>query len=96
MLKLGIMGQCNSSYASPVVNVKKPDGSQKFCCDFRKLTSVTVFDADPVWNPSCLQRQSTKQICYKNRSIKRLLADEVKSEFSVVESVCYIRKVAFI
>ena len=51
MLKLEIIEPCNSPYASPVVMVKKPDGSYRFCCDFRKLNSITVFDAEPIGNP---------------------------------------------
>ena len=51
MSKLDIIEPSNSPYASPVVLVKKHDGSYRFCCDFRKLNSVTVFDAEPIGNP---------------------------------------------
>ena len=51
MLKLDIIEPTNSPYASPVVMVRKPDGTYRFCCDFRKLNSVTVFDAEPIGNP---------------------------------------------
>ena len=54
MLKMGIIEPSNSPYASPVVLVKKSDGSYRFCCDFRKLNSVTVFDAEPIGNPEDL------------------------------------------
>ena len=54
MLKMGIIEPSNSPYASPVVLVKKPDGFYRFCCDFRKVNSVTVFDAEPIGNPEDL------------------------------------------
>ena len=51
MIKLDIIEPCNSPYASPVVMVRKTDGTYRFCCDFRKLNSITVFDAEPIGNP---------------------------------------------
>ena len=54
MLEMGIIEPSNSPYASPVVLVKKPDGSYRFCCDFRKVNNVTVFDAEPIGNPEDL------------------------------------------
>ena len=50
MLKLGIIEPVESPYASPVVIVKKPDGSNRVCIDYRKLNSLTVFDSEPVGN----------------------------------------------
>jgi len=47
MLKLRIIEPSTSSYSSPIVVVRKPDGSNRFCVDFRKLNKVTVFDPEP-------------------------------------------------
>jgi hypothetical protein len=34
--------------------VKKSDGSNRFCIDFRKINQVTVFDPEPIPNPQDL------------------------------------------
>ena len=38
----------NSPWASPVVMVRKKDGSLRFCVDFRQLNTATVKDAHPL------------------------------------------------
>ncbi|XP_071964120.1 uncharacterized protein [Antedon mediterranea] len=48
MLNLGVVEPSGAPFASPIVLVKKPDGSNRFCVDFRKLNQVTVFDAEPI------------------------------------------------
>ena len=44
----GIIEPSTASYASPIVVVKKPDGSNRICIDFRKLNKITVFDPEPM------------------------------------------------
>jgi hypothetical protein len=44
----GIIRESSSSYASPIVLVRKKDGRLRMCCDFRSLNAKTIRDAHPL------------------------------------------------
>ena len=48
MLASDVIRPSNSPWASPVVMVRKKDGSLRFCVDFRQLNAATVKDAHPL------------------------------------------------
>ncbi|KAL0197560.1 hypothetical protein M9458_006100, partial [Cirrhinus mrigala] len=48
LLSHDVIEESCSPWASPVVLVKKRDGSYRFCIDFRKLNAVTVKDSYPL------------------------------------------------
>ncbi|KAH9084275.1 hypothetical protein LEN26_020965, partial [Aphanomyces euteiches] len=47
-LDLGLIHPSTSPWASPVLMIRKPDGSIRFCIDYRKLNDVTIKDRYPM------------------------------------------------
>ena len=48
MLEMGVVRPSASPYASPIVMVKKKDGPNRVCVDFRKLNQTTDVDPEPM------------------------------------------------
>ncbi|GFW53135.1 hypothetical protein TNCV_3293821 [Trichonephila clavipes] len=48
LLVEGIIEECESPYASPVVLIPKPNGTFRLCIDYRKLNETTVADTYPL------------------------------------------------
>ena len=80
MLEKGIIQESVSPWSSPVVLVKKKDGSYRFCVDFRKVHKVTKVDSFPM--PLC-------KCVFNVGSQKWLLADTNAAGFTTKDSLCY-------
>ena len=89
MLDMKIIRKSKSPYAAPPVLVKKPDGSVRFCVNYKKLNSVTVFDGEPMPNP--------EDVYIKMRGKQyRSKLDLTKGYWQISMDVEAIEKTAFI
>ncbi|XP_041355427.1 uncharacterized protein LOC121373051 [Gigantopelta aegis] len=50
MLEMDVIEKTNSAYASPIVLVRKKEGTYRFCTDYRRLNQIVVYDAEPIPN----------------------------------------------
>jgi hypothetical protein len=59
MMAMGVIEPSDSPFCSPLVMVKKPDGSNRSCIDFRRLNQACVFNAEPMPNADEIFAQLT-------------------------------------
>ena len=51
-LNMGIIEHSDSPYCSPLLAVRKKDGTHRFCLDCRQLNAQTIHDQEPISDPN--------------------------------------------
>ena len=51
MLDMGVIRKSDSPYSSPIGIVRKKDGSNRICIDFRRVNKLSRFDSEPMIRP---------------------------------------------
>lgn len=76
MLRLGIIERSTSPYNAPLVVVKKPDGSNTICVDFRQLNNILVADSEPIPRVDVVfAKVGGKKVLFKARFDQGVLAN---------------------
>ena len=90
MLQMGVIRESKSPYASPVVVVRKKDGTNRVCIDYRKLNRLTVFDPAPGNTAEEIFQKMVKKKYFTRIDLsKGLLANSRCGERCCQDGVCY-------
>ena len=71
LLSLEIIRKSNSPFVSPIVIVKKKDGSDRICVDYQKLNKFTVADPEPMATAENLFQRLGKSKCYSKIDLSK-------------------------
>jgi len=71
MIELGVIRESSSPYASPVVIVRKKDGTNRICIDYRKLNKITIFDPVPMVSVEDLLSKLGRDRCFSKIDLSK-------------------------
>ena len=71
MLEMGIIRPSTSPWAFPAVIVPNPDGTIRFCVDYRKLNSITKMDAYPIPSMDTMIEKGYWQIPLEKTTVEK-------------------------
>ena len=70
MLKADVIKPPISEYNAPIVIVRKKDGSNRSCIDFRRLNAVIKFDTEPMASVDDIMAKLTNDKSFTKTCIK--------------------------
>ena len=71
MLMADVIEPALSDYNSPIVLVKKKDGTNRFCVDYRRINLVTKFDTEPMGNPEDIMSKLKDEKCFSKIDLSK-------------------------
>ncbi|GFO05646.1 scan domain-containing protein 3 [Plakobranchus ocellatus] len=71
LLDMGVIEPSSSAYCSPIVLVKKKDNTLRLCIDFRKINTVTQFDANNIPLPEDLFMQLSQSTFFTSCDLSK-------------------------
>ena len=96
---MAVIQLSNSSGSSPVVLMRKKDGSLRFCIDHSKLNSVTKVDSFPLPHIDDLLDELGKSVYFSMldlaSSFWQIPASQEKTTFSTLHGHCEFRVMPF-
>jgi hypothetical protein len=102
MIAKGVIEPSNSPWSSPIILVKKKDGSTRFCVHYRKLNEVTVKDAYPIPRVddcldalACAKWFSAMNLCSGFWQVAMDPEDKLKTAFSTVSGLYHFKVMPF-
>ena len=92
MLKDEVIEPSSSLWSSPVILIKKKDGSYRFCVDYRKLNNVTIKDVYPLLLIDEALSRLEKTKYFSNGHAIRILANRDTQKLQGKNSFHHARK----
>ncbi|GFO27412.1 Zinc finger protein [Plakobranchus ocellatus] len=68
---LGVIRKSSFPYASPEVVVKKKDGTNRVCIDYRRLNKLTIFDPQPMTPRADIFQSMEKDQCFSKIDLSK-------------------------
>ena len=71
MIEMDVIERSQSPYSFPIVMIKKKDGTNRCCIDFRVLNRITIFDAEPMPSAEDMFAKVSEHICFSKLDLAK-------------------------
>ena len=73
MIEMGVIRKSDSPCSSPIVIVRKKDGTDRICVDFRQMNKVTEFDSEPMVKPQDIFESISKNKIFSKFDMTKVI-----------------------